>query len=128
MIAFGILPTLTQAVYLAAKNDVPDELVNKARTLGASSGELVLNVVWPTVLPRVIDAVRLQVGPALVYLIAAEMLFAKTGFGYRIRIQQRLLDMSTVYVYLIILGVGGFALGYGLTLLRRWLCPWFGRS
>ena len=126
MIGFGILPTLTQAVYLAAKEDVPEELLHKAQTLGASSAEVIGNIVWPTALPRVLDAVRLQVGPAMVYLIAAEMLFADIGFGYRIRLQQRLLDMSTVYDYLIVLGAAGFAIDLCLKLARRWFSPWYG--
>ncbi len=39
----------------------------------------------------------------------------------------RLLDMSVVYVYLIVLGVTGFLIDYSLIWLRRKLCPWFGR-
>ena len=43
MIAFGTAPTLAQAVHQAARKDVPDELVDKARTLGASQAEIIRN-------------------------------------------------------------------------------------
>ena len=126
MIAFGVVPVLAQTVYHAAKDDVPAELLNKAYTLGASQFECIWNVVYRQILPRMLDGVRLQVGPAMVYLIAAEYLVADVGFGYHIRLQGRLLDMSVVYVYLIILGAVGFGLDYLLIWIRRLLCPWYG--
>ena len=126
MIAFGTLPTLAQAIYQAAKKDVPDELVYKAYTLGASQMELIWNVVYKQILPRLIDAVRLQVGPAMVLLIAAEWMVAGEGFGYRLRLFFQRTDMTVVFVYLILLGLVGLAIDYLLIGLRRWLCPWFG--
>ena len=47
------------------------------------------------VLPKLLEATRLMIGPAMVYLIAAEMLFGDVGFGYRIRIQSKLLNMGS---------------------------------
>jgi len=123
MIAFGILPTLAQAVYLAV-HDVPKEMLYKAYTLGASQTELIWNVIVRAVLPRLIDAVRLQIGPAMVYLIAAEMVCGDVGFGYRIRLQMRLLNMNVVYPYLVLLAVFGFSMDYGLRLVQRIGCPW----
>ncbi len=123
MIAFGIMPTLAQAVYLGVK-DVPDELLFKAYTLGASNGEIVWNVIFPHTLPKILDAIRLQIGPAMVYLIAAEMVCGGVGFGYRIRLQSRLLNMSVVYPYLGMLAAFGFAMDLGLRRLQRAACPW----
>ncbi len=86
MIAFGMLPTLAQAVYQSAKKDVPEELIYKAYTLGAHNTELIWNVVFKQILPRVLDAIRLQIGPAMVLLVAAEWTIAGEGFGYRLRL------------------------------------------
>jgi NitT/TauT family transport system permease protein len=124
MIAFGILPTLAQAVYLGVR-DVPDELLYKAYTLGASNAEVVWNVIFRQMLPKIIDAIRLQIGPAMVYLIAAEMVCGHVGFGYTIRLQSRLLRMDVVYPYLIFLAGFGFAMDYGARRARRALCPWY---
>jgi NitT/TauT family transport system permease protein len=126
MIVFGTLPTLAQSIYQAAKKDVPDELVDKAYTLGASQFELIWNVVYQQILPRLIDAVRLQVGPAMVLLIAAEYAVASVGIGYRLRLFYNRTDMTVVFVYLILLGVAGLIIDYLLIWLRRRLCPWFG--
>ena len=126
MIAFGILPTLAQTVYQSAKKDVPQSLVFKAYTLGASHMELIWNVIYKQILPRLIDAVRLQIGPAMVLLIAAEWMVAGEGFGYRLRLFYQRTDMTVVYVYLMLLGVGGLLADYALIWLRRRICPWFG--
>ena len=123
MIAFGVLPTLAQALYLGVK-EVPRELVYKAYTLGASHTEVVWNVILRQVLPKIIDAVRLQIGPAMVFLIAAEMVCGDVGFGYRIRLQSRLLNMNVVYPYLALLAGFGFGMDWTLRRLQRWLCPW----
>jgi NitT/TauT family transport system permease protein len=124
MIAFGILPSLAQSVYLSVK-DVPDELLYKAYTLGASHAEVVWNVIIRHTLPRLIDAVRLQIGPAMVYLIAAEMVVGEEGFGYTIRMQSRLLNMNVVYPYLAFLAGFGFGMDFILRRLQSWLCPWY---
>ncbi len=124
MIAFGILPVLAMSVYLSVL-EFPDELLHKAYTLGASHFEVVWSTIFRLVLPKVFDAVRLQIGPALVYLIAAEMVVGDVGFGYRIRLQSRLLNMDVVYPYLVILAAFGFLVDYGLVRLQRWSCPWY---
>lgn len=127
MIAFGILPTLAVAVYLSAKHDLHEEEIFKAYTLGASNMEVICNIVYPQILPKVLEAIRLQIGPAMVYLIAAEMLVGEVGLGYQIRMQQRLLNMAVVYDYIIILGATGLLMDRGMLALRRYLCPWYSR-
>jgi len=124
MIVFGVLPALSLTIYLAVKQ-VPDELVHKAYTLGASHMEVVWVVIFPTTLPRVIDAIRLSIGPAMVYLLAAELLVSDVGFGYRIRLLSRRLDMEVVYPYLALLAFFGLFMDYSLRWAQRRLCPWF---
>ena len=126
MIALGIFPTLAQAIYQAAKKDVSDNIINKAFTLGASNIEVVWNVMFQQVLPRIIENIRLQIGPAMVFLIAAEYAVGGEGFGYRLKIQSRILNMNVVYIYLIVLGLSGFLFDWILSSTRRKLCPWFG--
>jgi len=65
IIAFGMLPSLGQAISASVRKDVPEELVFKAYTLGASQFELIWNVIFKQVLPRILDAIRLQIGPGV---------------------------------------------------------------
>ncbi len=127
MIAFGILPTLAQSIYLAVR-DVPEETLYKAYTLGASQTELIWNIIVRAIMPRLIDAIRLQIGPAMVYLIAAEMVVGDVGFGYRIRLQSRLLNMNVVYPYLTLLAGFGFGMDYCMRYAQRVLFPWYTRE
>lgn len=127
MIAFGVLPTLAQAVYLAVK-DIPVERIHKAQTLDASGAEITWAIIFPEILPKVLDAIRLQIGPAMVYLIAAEMVVGDVGFGYRIRLQSRLLDMNVVYPYLAYLAAFGFGMDYLLRLIQRGVSPWYAKG
>jgi ABC-type nitrate/sulfonate/bicarbonate transport system permease component len=127
MIAFGVLPMLAQSVYLAVR-DVPDELLYKAYTLGSSQTEIIWNVIVRAVLPKLIDAIRLQIGPAMVYLIAAEMVVGDVGFGYRIRLQSRLLNMNVVYPYLTLLAVFGLSMDYLLRYIQRLTSPWYAKE
>ena len=125
MVALGIFPSLAMAIYGAARSDVSDHEVFKAYTLGASSFETVVEVVIRKILPRIIENIRLVIGPAMVFLIAAEWMMADVGFGYRLRIQSRLLNMNIVYVYLFLLACFGFGMDWVLVSTRRWLCRWF---
>jgi len=124
MIGFGILPALAMSVFLAVK-EFPEELQFKAYTLGASHFEVIWSILFQYVLPKLLDAIRLCIGPAMVYLIAAEMVVGDVGFGYRIRLQSKLLNMSVVYPYLALLAGFGFFADWGLRWLRRTWCPWF---
>ncbi|HBE71933.1 MAG TPA: hypothetical protein DDW52_27640 [Planctomycetaceae bacterium] len=126
IIIFGMLPSLAQAISSAVRKDVPEELIFKAYTLGASQLELIWNVIWRQVLPRVLDAVRLQIGPAVVLLVAAEWLVSGAGVGYRLKLFFQRTDMTVVFVYVILLGIIGLVVDYFLIWLRRRLCPWFG--
>jgi len=128
MIAFGVIPTLTMAIFNAAKFDVHDESVYKAYTIGASTPEAIWNVVTQQILPRIIESVRLQVGPAMVLLLAAEFSLGDVGFGYRLRIQGSRLHMDVIYNYLIILGAWGFLIDYALLKTRNLVSPWFARN
>ena len=124
MIGFGVLPTLAQTIYISVK-EVPSSHIDKGMTFGATTIEIITSIIFGQILPRLIDSIRLQIGPAMVYLIAAEMVCGDMGFGYRIRMQSRLLNMSVVYPYLAMLALFGFAMDSGLRKAIGILCPWY---
>jgi NitT/TauT family transport system permease protein len=125
MVALGIFFSMAQSVFQATRQDVTQEAIQKAYTLGASDMEIIFEIIWPQIMPRILENIRLQIGPAMVFLIAAEVLFADVGFGYRIRMESRLLRMNTVYWYLALLGGFGLLLDWLMLKLRQRLAPWF---
>jgi NitT/TauT family transport system permease protein len=127
MVGLGVFFSMSQSIYSAVHKDVRDDAIDKAYTLGASDMEIMYEVIWKQILPRVIDNIRLQIGPAMIFLLAAEMLVGSAGMGYRIRMEARILNMNVVYIYLFILGASGLLAERALVLLRRRISPWYGK-
>jgi NitT/TauT family transport system permease protein len=126
MILFGMIPTLTQTMYYYTK-DVPEELLFKARTLGASQAECIWSVIFRQILPKIMESLRLAVGPALIFLFAAEYTFGDWGLGCRMRlvIHKSINDMPTVYFYIVCIALLFFAIENSLRWLERKVFPWY---
>ena len=78
---------------------LPREQLIKAQTLGASTWQVVIRVVLPQIMPRLIEAVRLSLGPAWLFLISAEAIASDVGLGYRIFLVRRYLAMDVILPY-----------------------------
>jgi NitT/TauT family transport system permease protein len=123
LIALGVAPTLANDIGLSA-SAVPRELIAKGYTLGASTTEVVVKVILPQVMPRILDSIRLTIGPAWIFLIAAEAISADSGLGYRIYVVQRQLAMNIILPYVLWIALLGVVMDWALSLLSRWLYPW----
>jgi NitT/TauT family transport system permease protein len=108
--------------------DLPREQIIKAQTLGASSWQIALRVVLPQTLPRLIDSVRLEIGPAWLYLIAAEAIAADSGLGYRIFLVRRYLAMDVIIPYVIWITILAFLMDALLKGLQHIWFPWFAKA
>lgn len=98
LIVIGIAPFLTRDLALAVRA-LPAEQLVKAQTLGASTWQIAIRVVLPQIMPRVVDAVRLSLGPAFLFLISAEAIASDVGLGYRIFLVRRYLAMDVILPY-----------------------------
>jgi NitT/TauT family transport system permease protein len=127
IIIFGVVPILSFSICLFVK-EVHQENIYKSYTLSASNMETICHIIFPTILPKIIDAARLQIGPAIVYLIAAEMISADTGFGFRLRLQSRLINMNVVYIYIAYIAMFGFFMDFVLIKMQKILCPWHAKK
>ena len=83
LIMLGITPFLIRDTQLRVI-ELPQEQIVKAQTLGANTWQLILRVILPQILPKLIDAIRLSLGSAWLFLIAAEAISSTEGLGYRI--------------------------------------------
>jgi NitT/TauT family transport system permease protein len=109
-------------------SEIPREQIIKAQTLGASSWQIALRVAIPQMLPRLLDAVRLEIGPAWLFLIAAEAIAADSGLGYRIFLVRRYLSMDVIIPYVLWITFLAFVMDWGLRLLQRRAFPWFAEA
>lgn len=105
--------------------EIPREQIIKAQTLGASTWQIAMRIVLPQMLPRLIDAVRLEIGPAWLFLIAAEAIAAESGLGYRIFLVRRYLSMDVIIPYVIWITILAILMDAALRLLQRKAFPWF---
>jgi NitT/TauT family transport system permease protein len=124
LIVIGTTLKLIRDVALRV-GDLPREQLIKAQTLGASTWQIGLRVVLPQILPRLIDAVRLEIGPAWLFLIAAEAIAADSGLGYRIFLVRRYLAMDVIIPYVIWITLLAFLMDLALRLLQHRAFPWF---
>ncbi len=125
LIVFGIAPFITRDVQQRVE-ELPAELLIKAQTLGASTWQLILRIVLPQVVPRLLDATRLALGAAWLFLITAEAIAATEGLGYRIFLVRRFLDMDVILPYVAWITLLAFALDFALRLINRIAFPWYG--
>lgn len=127
LIFLGIFPMISRDIFLAA-NQIPREQVVKALTLGASQFGVIYRIVLPQIIPRLIDTVRLSLGPAWLFLIASEAIAATNGLGYRIFLVRRYLAMDIILPYVFWVTFIGFMLDWMLRLILNWRYPWYKRG
>lgn len=121
LIFLGVFPVIARDIQLTAER-IPREQIVKALTLGASSADVIYGLVLPQVLPRLIDAVRLSLGGAWLFLIAAEAIASTEGLGYRIFLVRRYLSMDVILPYVFWITMLGFAADW---LLRQFIARRF---
>ncbi|MGB8145483.1 MAG: ABC transporter permease subunit, partial [Chromatiaceae bacterium] len=105
--------------------ELPREQLIKAQTLAGNSWQIILRVILPQVLPRLIDAVRLSLGAAWLFLIAAEAIAATEGLGYRIFLVRRYLAMDVILPYVAWITLLAYVTDFGLKQASRRLFPWY---
>lgn len=123
LIVFGIAPFIARDLMFAVDR-IPTELLVKAQSLGASTWQIAIRVVLPQIMPRLLEAVRLSLGTAFLFLIAAEAIAAESGLGYRIFLVRRYLAMDIILPYVAWITLIAFLLNYAVAALSRWAFPW----
>ncbi|MBI6741945.1 ABC transporter permease [Pseudomonas syringae] len=124
LIVIGITPILARDLEQRAR-EIPVELLIKAQTLGASTWTLILRVILPQLLPRLLIALRLVLGSAWLFLIAAEAIASTDGLGYRIFLVRRYLAMDVILPYVVWITLLAWLMDWGLKALNRRAFPWY---
>lgn len=128
LIVIGVAPFLMRDIQQRVL-ELPREQLIKAQTLGGSTWQVVLRVVVPQVLPRLLMGLRLSLGAAWLFLIAAEAIASTEGLGYRIFLVRRYLAMDVILPYVAWITLLAFLMDWGLRRLSRAAFPWYeGRS
>ncbi|WP_339801316.1 ABC transporter permease [uncultured Marinobacter sp.] len=124
LIVIGTAPIMMRDVAQRVR-ELPQEQFIKIQTLGANTWQMVTRMVLPQVLPRLIDSVRLSLGPAWLFLIAAEAISSTEGLGYRIFLVRRFLSMDVILPYVLWITLLAIVIDQLLRLANRRLFPWY---
>ena len=124
LIVLGITPSIARDIEQRAR-EIPRELLIKAQTLGASTWTLILRLVLPQLMPRLMISLRLMLGAAWLFLIAAEAIASTDGLGYRIFLVRRYMAMDVILPYVAWITFLAWASDLGLRQLTRLCFPWY---
>jgi len=127
LIIIGVAPVIVRDLAMRSA-ELPNEQIIKAQTLGASTWQLVVRVVLPQLWPRLIDALRLTLGSAWLFLIAAEAIASTEGLGYRIFLVRRYLAMDVILPYVAWITLLAFTMDWLLKTLRAKAFAWAGAN
>jgi len=123
LIVFGTAPIMIRSVSQAVA-ELPEELILKAQTLGASTWQMIARVVLPQIFPKLITAIRLGLVPAWIFLISAEAIASTEGLGYRIFLVRRYLAMDIILPYVAWITLIAFTLDRVLLAGSKTLFRW----
>lgn len=127
LIILGVAPIMTREIYQRVK-EIPSEQIIKVQTLGANTWQIITRVITPQILPRLIDAIRLTLGTAWIFLISAEAIASTEGLGYRIFLVRRYLAMDVILPYVLWITFLAFLIDFILRKFNQKLFPWFGKE
>lgn len=117
------LGTFFQLVLLVADDmrRVPQEYVETAYTLGARPRQILNDVALRSMLPSLIDNLRITLGWCWTYLIIAEIVAADRGLGFVIWTARRYVKTPEVMAGVVAIGIIGLLTDQAIRVLhRRW--------
>lgn len=123
LIVIGITPVIVRDI-AAHVGALPREQIIKAQTLGANSWQVMIRVALPQAMPRLLQALRLALGPAWVFLISAEAIASDVGLGYRIFLVRRYLSMDVIIPYVAWIALLAIVMDAALVFASRRFFPW----
>ncbi|MFB2937335.1 ABC transporter permease [Aerosakkonemataceae cyanobacterium BLCC-F154] len=103
---------------------VPKDLIEASYILGGDRKQALLQVIFPHVLPGIIDACRINLAAAWQLVIVSELIAATEGLGRRISVAGRFLKTDEIFVGLIVIGVIGLSFDLFFQYLLRVSCKW----
>ncbi|MGR9044506.1 MAG: ABC transporter permease [Gammaproteobacteria bacterium] len=124
LIFIGTFPVLTRDIFLAVRQ-IPEQQIVKSLTLGASSPAIIYRILLPQIFPCAINSLRLVLGSAWLFLIAAEAIASTDGLGYRIFLVRRYLAMDIIIPYVLWITLLGFGFDYLLRKFNLMMFPWY---
>lgn len=128
-IVIAVLVVFFIAFYNAFEGgrSVPAELVNNARVLGATRGQVMVRVRLPYVMAWTFAALPLMLGFSLLAVVTAEILAAVQGMGYLISLASVSAQSSLTFAIVVYLAVVGIVMVGVTGWMRKRLLHWWAK-
>ncbi|MDJ0634605.1 MAG: ABC transporter permease subunit [Xenococcaceae cyanobacterium MO_188.B29] len=118
-------------LYIAAVSGVqriPRDRVNASLSLGASSWQVFVYVIFPSCLPDLFTGLRTAIGFTYTTLVAAEMVAAVSGIGWMVLDASKFLRSDVIFVGIIIMGIIAIAIDACIRWVQKTQLPWIGHD
>lgn len=122
----ALFPILLSTI--SGVKEVDAKLLEMAKTFGAGRLTLFYRVIVPASVPSIFVGLRLSATTALLLLIAAEMIGANQGIGFRVMNAQYNFQIPMMFAAIFLLAFAGLLANAILVLLQRRLCRWNTRN
>lgn len=99
-------------------------MINAARVLGANDFTIFRRVIVPASLPYIMVGVRIGLGSSWSTVVAAELIAAQSGLGFRMQQAQLYYDLATIFVSLISIGILGLIMDRIVMAIDSVLTAW----
>ena len=93
-------------------------LIEAAESFGASTSQMLTEVVIPSSLPYIVSGLKVAIGIALMCTISGEMIGSSSGIGYMILTSTNLFDTGSV-VGMLVIGIIGIIFDYIFTKIQE---------
>jgi NitT/TauT family transport system permease protein len=102
----------------------PIQLLNAAKSFGASQWQIFMSVVLPSTVPFILTGLRLGVGRALIGVLVGELYAATAGIGFMITVAGATFQTDKVFVGILIFAITGVVSMELLTKLEHRFDKW----
>ncbi|UOF90369.1 ABC transporter permease [Fodinisporobacter ferrooxydans] len=123
LIALGVVyPVLINTA--AGVLELDSRYLDVAKNFGASKLEYYRTVAIPGSIPMIFTGLKIGVAEALLLIVAAEMVGAQSGIGYRIWMSYEVYDMSTMFVSFVLMSALGYIFSILVDEIEMLVVPW----
>ena len=109
---------------LGGFQSLPSGYLEVARLYRLGVSETFRKVYLPNALPQILVGLKLGLGSSWMAVVAAELIAANSGIGYRLSYSRGLLRSDAVILCMLVIGLVGILMDKLLTALFRRLLPW----
>ena len=102
-------------------SSVPQDYLDVSRVLEMPKWRQITKIILPASLPYIFTGLRISLGIAWLVIVAVEMLTGGAGIGFFVWDEWSRLNLSSVFLAVLVIGLTGLLLDLAITQLQTWV-------